>query len=129
MADQNTQTREDLEAMDEGQLKSIADSRGITVTASDGSDSPSVDDYVEALEPPDEPFGGEPSQDERVAEGDKRARSAQQAAGKPSKKMDETVPGGKYINRQGKTVNAAGQVLGDDGKPVDSADEQYPDSE
>lgn len=128
MADKNTLTREDLESKDETELRAIADSRGITVRASDGSDSPSVDDYVEALAPPEEPFGGEPATDDRIAEGDRNARSAQEAAVRPAKRMDETVPGGKYLNARGKTVNAQGEEIGEDGKPVDSEDQTYPDS-
>lgn len=126
--DTNNPTRDDLELMDEAQLKALAESRGITVRASEGGETPSVDDYVEALAPPDDTFGGEPSTDPRIKEGDDRARSAQESAGKPAKRIDETVPGGKYINARGKTVNAEGQELGDDGKVLDQQDKKLPDS-
>lgn len=128
MSDTNNPTREDLEAMDEDQLRAVAGARGITVAASDGSGTPSVDDYIEALAPPDAPFGGEPATDPRVKEGDERARSAQESSAKPSKRIDETVPGGSYVNARGKKVNAQGQEIGDDGKIVDKQDQQFPDS-
>lgn len=128
MADTNNPTREDLEAMDESELQALATARGITVTATDGSGTPSVDDYVEALAPPDAPFGGEPATDERVKEGDDRARAAQASAAKPAKRIDETVPGGSYVNARGKKVNAQGQELGDDGKVVEAQDQKFPDS-
>lgn len=129
MTDQNNPTREDLEAMDESELQALASARGVTVAASDGSGTPSVDDYVEALAPPDGPFGGVPATDERIAEGDAKARAAQEAAAKPARRLDETVPGGSYVNARGKKVNAAGQELDDAGKVVDQQDKQYPDSE
>lgn len=125
----STQTREELEAMDEDGLRAIAQSRGVTVTASDGSDSPSVDDYVEALAPPDAPFGGEPSSDPDVRAGDEAARSAQQAARKPSKRIDETVPGGSYLDPRGNRVNAAGERLGGDGKVIPPEDLAPPGTE
>lgn len=128
MADTNTPTREDLEAMDESELQALATARGVTVTASDGSGTPSVDDYVDALAPPDAPFGGEPATDERIKEGDDKARSAQSSAAKPAKRLDETVPGGSYVNARGKKVNAQGQELGDDGKVVEAQDQKFPDS-
>lgn len=127
MADNNP-TREELEEMDEAQLRNLAASRGVTVSASDGSGTPSVDDYVEHLAPPDEPFGGEPATDQHVLEGDERARKAQEAARTPQKRMDETVSGGRYINAVGKTVNAHGDEVDDNGKPVDKKDTKFPDS-
>lgn len=127
MAD-NTPTREELEDKDEAELKAIADARGITVKASDGTDEPSVDDYVEALAPPEAPFGGEPAKDEKVAAGDESARVAQERAAQPMRRMDETVPGGSYVNQRGKKVNAQGQELGDDGKVLKPGEVEYPDS-
>lgn len=127
MAD-NNQTREELEEMDEEELKNLAASRGITVRASDGSDNPSVDDYVEALAPPDELPSGEPATDPDIAAGDEKAKRAQAAAGKPASRIDETVPGGRYVNPQGKTVNAEGKEVDGDGKPIKEEDKKYPDS-
>ena len=125
---ENTPTREELEEMDEDQLKALASSRGITVTARDGSGTPSVDDYVDHLAPPDEPFGGDEAEDEDVRAGDERARKAQERTNRPAKRIDETVPGGRYINARGRSVNAAGQELDKGGKPIDAKDQEYPDS-
>jgi hypothetical protein len=125
-----TQTREELEDMDEAQLKALAASRGITVTASDGTGEPSVDDYVEALAPPDSPVGADSieEEDEAVVEGNKKAYRAQQRAAQPTTRIDETVPGGRYVNRQGKTVNARGQEVDEEGKPLKDDEKEYPDS-
>lgn len=135
------QTREELEDMDEEQLKAIAASRGITVTASDGSSSPSVDDYVEALAPPTSTQGGgianeearrgdddEDLKDDRVIEGDRRAAAAQRSSQRPKDRIDETIPGGMYKNSAGKLVNAHGQEVDDKGRVLKPEERQYPDS-
>ena len=127
MANDN-KTRDELEAMDEDELKALANARGITVTASDGSGQPSVDDYVEALATPEEPFGGDEAADPIVAKADKRAQAAQQAAGKPAKKLSETVPGGRYVDRNGTVINAEGQPIDDDNKVIEEKDRKVPES-
>lgn len=45
------------------------------------------------------------------------ARAAQEDA--PSRRADETIDGGRYINAQGHYVNANGQYITFDGKVVD----------
>jgi hypothetical protein len=134
MADNQNPTRDELEDMDEGQLQALATQRGITVTASDGSGTPSVDDYVNALAPADgtaaataelgtqvptaqETQGIHPA----VAAGDDRARAAQiaalQAPGKG--RLDQTIRGGRYVNTQGQFVNAHGQRIDEEGNLLD----------
>jgi hypothetical protein len=127
MTDSNP-TREELEEMDEEELKRLATSRGITVTARDGSDKPSVDDYIGHLASPDESFGGDEEQDDDIAEGDAKAEAAQRRSAQPHKKLDETVSGGRYINAAGKTVNAEGKEVGGDGKAIKAEDVKFPDS-
>lgn len=37
-------------------------------------------------------------------------------------KLDKTIPGGRYINAQGKRVNAHGQAIDEDGNVTDGSE-------
>jgi hypothetical protein len=119
MADNQNPTREELEAMDESELQALAAQRGITVKASDGSSTPSVDDYVEALAPQSGTATPSPSETQGL-----HVQSPQTAQGKAQ--FDTTIRGGRYVNTAGKFVNAHGQEIDNEGNVVDGSETPAP---
>lgn len=97
MADQ------DLNGMTDEQLEDEAHKRGLTVTGLGGG-TPTREDYLRALTPP-------------IA-----GAEAKNIAKAKASKIDETVPGGRYVTAQGKWVNSHGQEIDKDtAKPVDGS--------
>lgn len=119
MADNQNPTREELEAMDEAELQALATQRGITVKASDGSGTPSVDDYVEALAPQS---GTAPTPTPQETQG----LHTQSPAPGSKASFDTTIRGGRYVNARGQFVNAHGQRIDEEGNVIDGSETQAP---
>lgn len=113
MADNLNPTREELEAMDETELQALAAQRGVTVKASDGTSTPSVDDYVEALAPQGT---ATPTPSET------QGLHTQSPAPGSKASFDTTIRGGRYVNTQGKYVNSHGQLIDDEGNVLDGSE-------
>lgn len=104
MSKKNPVSREDLEELTVADLEKLATKRGVTVTRGDGeAGDPLKSDYVDALENAGAPTGASSSA------GATKHRGAKGRAGE--RVLDETAPGGRYINTSGDTVDANGKVL------------------
>lgn len=128
------ETRDELEAMSGEQIVAVAKQRGISVRASDGSGTPSHEDYVDALitspkvtaqstglkgAVPDE-------QPQNTGVGADKAKQAARIARQvqTGDRLDFTIPGGRYVSTDGRFVNAHGQHIHEDGTLVDAKEEQ-----
>ncbi len=103
MSKKNPVSREELEELTVADLEKLATKRGVTVTRGDGAEGdPLKSDYVDALE----------KADAGASAGATSSAKARGQKGKAGERvLDETVPGGRYINASGDTVDANGKVI------------------
>lgn len=132
------ETREQLEAMSGEEIVAVAQKRGISVTASDGSGTPSHEDYVNALVTEPEVtaqstgLGKEaPTTAQNTETGAEKAKRAAQIARnvQTGNRLDYTISGGRYVSTDGRFVNAHGQHINEDGSLVEEvgSDEDFSD--
>jgi hypothetical protein len=119
MAKKRAASREDLEGMTKEELVDLAADRKIEVTRGDGEEGePLKSDYVDAL-------ADDGAESGSGAEGSAARVPANRARGitRNGKRLDETMPGGRYINEAGETVDAHGKRIGRAAKAAEKSSE------